>query len=257
MKLKTCLISGAGNTFQITDESSEFAVSQKWSHEQKSQFSKTACNKNVADGFIFLKKTPQLAWDFFNNDGSVAEMCGNATRCVGYFLSEVLKEQANTWNLKTTAGDIQIEKISAEQYKIKMTEIKILKSELGFFCDTGVPHLILEIDDLAPFKNLKKEAALLRNHKDFNPRGTNVTYVQLLEEKNKVKAVSYERGVEDFTEACGTGAMAAAAYNLMKRGSAETQVEMPGGTLMMNLLKLKEPIMIGPAKLIGNYEYDI
>jgi diaminopimelate epimerase len=259
MKFKTHLISGAGNTFHITSELLAQQNHEGLSPADRKLITKKICTENTADGFIFLKKTSsseEYAWDFYNNDGSDAEMCGNATRCVGYYLSEILKDKNSKWNLQTTAGQIEIKKISRECYQVIMTEPKILTSKHGFFCDTGVPHLVQELVNFKQYKEKETEAALLRNHTDFKPKGTNVTYVHLLSENSKVKAVSYERGVEDFTEACGTGAMAAALFNLMKRGTHETEVEMPGGTLMMNLANLKTPIMEGPAVLIGQYEYE-
>ncbi len=252
MTISTCLISGAGNTFHLVND----AQTTSWSLEHKRKFAVKICEIQEADGFIFLRNGAELSWNFYNNDGSLAEMCGNATRCVGFYVSQILNDQKTTWKLKTVAGPIEIEQLDPENYKVIMTAIEIYKSAQGFYCDTGVPHLIQEIEDFATFRKQKETACELRNSEEFQPRGTNVTYVQLLHDKNKVKAVSFERGVEDFTAACGTGAMAAAAFNLMKRGSAETQVEMPGGTLMMNLSDLNHPVMIGPAKLIGKYEYE-
>jgi diaminopimelate epimerase len=285
MKITTHLISGAANTFHIVNESlsDKFQSPQTegWSTAQKKSFAKKICESHVADGFIYLKKSPDfvgITWDFYNKDGSDAEMCGNATRCVGLYLAEVLKinviapdpeektqyetkkkppkKDPAIWDLQTTAGPIHIEQVSEGQYKINMTEIKILQSTKGFFCDTGVPHLVQEIKDTVDFKKHKDEARQLRYDPEFQPRGTNVTFVQLTPDRQYVKAISYERGVEDFTEACGTGAMAAAAYNLTKRGVSETQVEMPGGILKMSLADLKHPVMIGPAKLLGKYEYE-
>lgn len=252
MKVTSHLISGAGNTFHIVDET----VGLDWSEKQKKDFAKSVCHLFPADGFIFLRKSPQLSWHFYNNDGSDAEMCGNATRCVGLYLSEVQHDSNKEWFLETIAGPIHIEKVQAGEYKVTMTAIQEFKSSKGYFCDTGVPHLIREISDFDQYRQLKKEAQNLRFDPEFQPRGTNVTYVQLLMDQNKVKAVSFERGVEDFTDACGTGAMAAAAFNYRTRGSIETQVEMPGGTLKMSLADLQQPVMIGPAKLLGKYVHD-
>jgi diaminopimelate epimerase len=250
MKIITHLISGAGNTFHIVDEK----VGVDWSISRKKEFAEAICKELPADGFIFLKRSP-LTWDFYNNDGSEAEMCGNATRCVGFFLSEIQHDQHIQWTLRTTAGPIEIEKVASGQYKVKMTPIVEKNSTKGYFCDTGVPHLVLEIEDIKHYPQLKKAAQALRFDPEFL-KGTNVTYVQFLPAKNQVKAVSFERGVEDFTQACGTGAMAAAAFNFRKRGVIETEVEMPGGILKMSLADLQQPVMIGPAHLLGKYEYE-
>lgn len=261
MKVKTHLISGAGNTFHVVyDENNQFS-SELWPVGKKKQLTIDACIRNKADGFIFLEKSATdvsaFKWYFYNNDGSDAEMCGNATRCVGFYIKNILKNNQTNWILSTIAGPIKIEFIEAEKFKITMTPPISLNSNFGFFCDTGVPHLVLETDKIKTDQATKKESRRLREHPEFQPRGTNVTYVVTEGDISKVKAISYERGVEDFTDACGTGAMAAALYNLTKRGVKQTEVEMPGGNLIMDLSDLNKPTMTGPAVLIGSYEYDI
>ena len=262
IKIKTELISGAGNTFHIAFAQSADFFKAADPHSLMQKAAQQICEKNKADGFILLEQeTPQkFKWYFFNNDGSDAEMCGNATRCVGYFITNNLKQANSPWLLSTVAGEIQIASQGAAQFQVKMSPIKKLNSSLGFFCDTGVPHLVLEFSKKDLFKNLdqhlKNKSSQLRFHPEHQPRGTNVTYVELLEDPKKLKAVSFERGVEDFTAACGTGAMAAAYYNLAKRGISETAVEMPGGTLMMNLSNLESPLMTGPAEKLGSFEYE-
>lgn len=250
--IKTHLISGAGNTFHIIF--GEFSMIE----DQRKNLSRRICSENPADGLIFLRKTAEkFSWNFYNNDGSNAEMCGNATRCVGYYINNILRSGGKSWELETVAGLVQITSIKPDTYKIVMTPVKLLNSSLGFFCDTGVPHLVIKKQDVQPNENLKEEARRLRQHPEFHPKGTNVTFVMFEEEASRIKAVSYERGVENFTQACGTGAAAAAAFNLKFRGALQTQVEMPGGTLIMDLSDLQRPIMIGPAVLLGSYEYEI
>lgn len=258
MKIRSQLISGAGNTFHITmtENDSLTAAAMK-------SIAREICHRQPADGFIFLKGDAagfygeNFKWSFYNNDGSDAEMCGNATRCVGLYIKNFLKSPLDKWQLQTVAGNITIRFVEDEIYKITMTAIQEYKSALGFFCDTGVPHLVIESAEIATVIEQKENARKLRNHADFLPRGTNVTYVQLGSDEKKAKAVSYERGVEDFTAACGTGAVAAAFYNLTKRGVKQTQVEMPGGTLMMDLSDLSKPEMTGPAVLLGSFDHAI
>lgn len=258
MKLKTFLISGAGNTFHLTYLPEQEA--EKIPHEHLKQIAMSVCNEHKADGFIFLSESRtanRYRWRFFNNDGSDAEMCGNATRCVGYFIENHLQNTENQWGLETIAGIIQISGKGNGRYHVVMSPIKKIESSLGFFCDTGVPHLVLESSDVDLFKHLsselKEKSSKLRFHPELQPKGTNVTYCFLEADPKKVKAVSYERGVEDFTQACGTGAAAAALFNLTKRGIQETEVEMPGGTLIINLKDLNRPEMTGPAVLLGSF----
>ncbi len=250
----TNLLSGAGNTFHIVWQN---PVIEK--NLQKNLVMKI-CKTYPADGFIFLNplniEKSSYQWDFYNNDGSAAEMCGNATRCVGYYIKHQLQSSANTFHLQTVAGIIEITCVDDEKYKIQMTEIKELKNAEYFFCDTGVPHIIIDFFDFKNYKLHLNFCKNLRFHSDFQPDGTNVTLISKTNDPQKLLAVSYERGVENFTSACGTGAMAAAFYNYKKYGQITTTVEMPGGELTLNLTNLKKPIMIGPAVLLGDYEYD-
>ena len=260
MKIKTHLLSGAGNTFHILFVHQQLLGWYKQlSLVDRQTIVRSVCEKYPADGFIFLHDQNiegSFSWDFYNKDGSEAEMCGNASRCVGFYIHQILQKQSAFWLLNTKAGLLEIA-FEQDLYKVGMTPIQILQSKHGFFFDTGVPHLILEVTDFQNYHQYKEKSAHLRGHKDFLPKGTNVTLVQLGADINKLKAVSFERGVENFTEACGTGAAAAAMYNLMKRGSLKTQVEMPGGTLMMDLSDLRKPKMIGPAILKGTFEYEV
>lgn len=257
MKIETALLSGAGNTFYIINDQDE---ARSLDIRSKKEFTKRICKSNPADGVIFLKANANTGhtyqWTFFNSDGSDAEMCGNATRCVGYYIKNILGDVRLDWFLKTSAGLIHIKVLPNDLFEVKMTPIILLHSEHGFYCNTGVPHLVLELKNFEEFKSKKEEARKLRMHGDFSPAGTNVTFVTMTEQVNRIKAVSFERGVEDFTEACGTGAMAAAIYNLRKQNCAKTEVEMPGGTLMMDVTNSDMPIMIGSAKLLGKFIYE-
>lgn len=269
MKLHTDLISGAGNTFHVLYKQANLFLQQNEAHHKMQTFAKDVCTLHKADGLIFLEPASDdsanvardFKWYFFNNDGSDAEMCGNATRCVGYFIRHKLDNQNESWSLDTVAGPIKIEFVESEKFKITMSPIQKLSAPAGFFCDTGVPHLVLPYTQPDLFENLNEDLKIksraLRFDSQFQPRGTNVTYIFEEAEKECVKAVSYERGVEDFTEACGTGAMAAAFYNLTKRKSTITSVQMPGGTLVMNLENLNRPTMTGPAVLLGSFDYEI
>lgn len=262
MTLKTVLISGAGNTFHLTYLPD--AEAKEIPSESLKKIAVKICSDHKADGFIFLSESGEIGryrWRFFNNDGSDAEMCGNATRCVGYFIENHLQSTERHWSLETIAGTMQISGKGRNQYQVIMSPVQIHQSSLGFFCDTGVPHLVLESADKNLFEHLsddlKKKSSDLRFHAEFQPKGTNVTYCLFEADPKKIKAVSYERGVEDFTQACGTGAAAAALFNLTKRGIQETEVEMPGGTLIINLKDLNRPEMTGPAVLLGSFVNEV
>lgn len=263
MNLKTSLISGAGNTFHIyfVEKSVEW-LQQKISIKD---IVKSVCTKNPADGFIFLERINTSAdneylWHFFNRDGSDAEMCGNAARCVGLFISEELKNPKPTFLLKTTAGSILINKLgpgagSELMFEIQMTPVKRLQHTQYFYCDTGVPHVVIPISNINRYPLMKNFCIEIREHQDFQPRGTNVTLIDTTNPE-KISAVTFERGVEDFTQACGTGAMAAGFYLWEKMGRHRTKIYMPGGALEINLENLSQPKMTGPAEKQGEFSYE-
>lgn len=174
------------------------------------------CNRKFgigADGLLLLEKSKKadIRMRIFNADGSEAQMCGNGARCAALYI--------NKRNVKivTSAGIIE-SVINGNNVRIKLTEPKNLKVDIPInvngrtlhvnFIDTGVPHTVIfvkGIDEIDVFGIGKK----IRYHKKFKPCGTNVDFVEILN-NNSIKVRTYERGVEDETLACGTGAVAAA-----------------------------------------------
>ena len=98
----------------------------------------------------------------------------------------------------------------------------------GYFINTGVPHTII-FDNRIPVKEIGRK---IRFHKIFKPAGTNVDFVKVLS-KNKIKVRTYERGVEDETCACGTGATASAFItNILKKTKFPVKVITSGGEIL-------------------------
>lgn len=254
IQLKTFLLSGAGNTFHIfTNEDFE-----KLDGVKQADLVRTICNTHNADGAIQLNQAQNnlFRWDFFNNDGSPAEMCGNATRCVGYYVKNILRSSLNSFNLITTAGQVKVSMLLNNLFQIEMTEFKKFENRNYFFCDTGVPHIVIQIYDFDHYRNYLESCQKLRFDPQFGEKGTNVTLVQMTKNPNRIQAVTYERGVEEFTQACGTGAAAAAFFNYQNSFELKTLVEMPGGSIMIDLTDVARPLMIGSAKQIGDYNYE-
>lgn len=252
-------VSGAKNTFFIIDAFSEpwKSIYSSLTSTEKQKITKNLCTSFYGfktDGLLFLheKSNFDFAWDFYNSDGSFAEMCGNAARCASLFYFQRISAKKNI-RFNTGAGDIGAEILNENSVKIEMSQISELKrmtvlKTSGIFVDTGVPHFVIE---KKPDSILAKE---LRQVSDFGKSGANITFVENLENKF-VDAVTFERGVEDFTQACGTGAVAAAMYFQDKIGSSqEVIVRMPGGTLTVQNAKPGiRPCLIGPAII----EFDI
>lgn len=254
LKIHTHLVSGAGNTFHIA-----FFEGKQKGMMIAGALAKYMCGLNPADGIIFLEKKneAEFTWQFFNNDGSFAEMCGNATRCVGFYIKNVLKGNLQKFILQTIAGPIQVEALSSSQFKVTMTPFKLLQTEPYFFCNTGVPHIVIPVSSIEDARSNKSKWSELRHSSLFGDRGTNVTLIVPSDKKDHMKAISFERGVEDFTMACGTGAAAVALYNLVQNKIDQTSIEMPGGTIKMDLSDEKHPQMSGGAELLGEFNYEI
>lgn len=178
-----------------------------------------------ADGLLFLEKSrvADVKMRIFNPDGSEPAMCGNGARCTALFSA-----RSKNFKIETGAGIIQA-KVNGRNISIRLTEPKGLKSSLPIkvhnrilrvnFINTGVPHTVIFVADLEGI-DVADLGRQIRFHKRFMPKGTNVDFIEALS-NNSIKMRTYERGVEDETLACGTGAVASAlvtAYRLGIKG---------------------------------------
>jgi diaminopimelate epimerase len=164
---------------------------------------------------------------------------------------------------KTGAGLITTELLPDRRVRVIMSPVKItntdleLKTHTGatekfFFVNTGVPHLVQKIHNLEDRANLKDMAREVRSHKELGAAGSNVTfYVE--NSPGKIEAVTFERGVEDYTLACGTGAVAAAKAHAYESKKEHIEVKMPGGKLEVDFPSADpHPRMTGEAIVIAD-----
>ncbi len=170
-----------------------------------------------ADGLILLENDPEVdfVWRFYNADGSEAEMCGNGGRCAARFafLHNMAGEKMV---FRTLAGLIRAE-MHREQVKLELPPPVDFRREIILevggqqmavdFINTGVPHLVLMVEDLDAAE-VREVGRQLRFHRQFQPAGANVNFVSVVD-RRQIKIRTYERGVEDETLACGTGSVAA------------------------------------------------
>jgi len=229
-------MNGSGNDFILIDNR-EGRVEEK----DMSLVSRRICRRREsvgADGVIFVTDSERFdfGWRFFNADGSEAGMCGNGGRCVSRFA--FLKEIAGPgMTFETSAGPVSAE-VKGRRVTLLMPKPSGLTMDLDLvleegrlsadFIHTGVPHAVVRVESPADFPVLRQGRAI-RNHPRFAPTGTNVDFMrcagtQLLEMR------TYERGVEDETLACGTGAVACA-LTASIRGLTEspTRIRTMGG----------------------------
>lgn len=214
--IRFCKMHGCGNDFIIIDNRQKILDA-----DQIQDFVLKVCTRKIsvgADGLILIEPSSRahFRWRFFNSDGSEAEMCGNAGRCAARFA--VRKGIApSRLSFETKAGVIAAE-VFGRRVKLQMTkpfglklDIKVpLDGEIFLFdfINTGVPHAVRFVADVAsiPVKDLGRK---VRFHHYFQPAGTNVNFAQVLD-LHQLQVRTYERGVEDETLACGTGAIASA-----------------------------------------------
>ena len=209
-------MSGSGNDFIIIDNRNKVVKDA-----DLTQFIASVCRRKMSvggDGFILVENSDDVdfEWRFYNSDGSVAEMCGNGARCVARF-AYVNKIAGAQMSFKTQAGIIHAQ-VNNDRVKIKMPDPTDFKKDEGLklkdgalsisSIHTGVPHVVIVVDDIenAAVVELGRE---IRYHKTFAPAGTNVNFICPMED-NVIAMRTYERGVEDETLACGTGAVAGA-----------------------------------------------
>ncbi|MFZ5447102.1 MAG: diaminopimelate epimerase [Thermodesulfobacteriota bacterium] len=207
---------GGGNDFVLIDHRQGFIPKA-----EQPEFARRVCHRQLgagADGLILIEGCPtaNFRWQFYNADGSEPEMCGNGGRCAARFA--VLKGIAPPeLSFETLAGTIKAE-VKGRRVKLLMTGVGDfrldqtipLESEtlLGHFMKVGVPHVAVPVNDLeqAP---VTQWGRAVRFHPLFQPAGTNVNFVKV-EGPQAIRIRTYERGVEDETLACGTGAVASA-----------------------------------------------
>ncbi|MCM8798993.1 MAG: diaminopimelate epimerase, partial [Candidatus Omnitrophica bacterium] len=144
------------------------------------------------------------------------EMCGNGLRCVSLYYVKTRKTKSKI-KVETKAGILEAI-VERDKVKVKMTEPKELKMNIHLniggekytvhHINTGVPHTILFVNDLKN-TDVRKLGKIIRFHPRFLPQGTNVDFVKV-KDKGNIFLRTYERGVEDETLACGTGAVATA-----------------------------------------------
>jgi diaminopimelate epimerase len=238
-KIPFTKMTGCGNDFIIIDNRRKTLDADKLG-----DFVRKVCAHKLsagADGLVLIEPSDKVnfKWRFFNSDGSLGEMCGNAARCVARFA--VLKGIAPPkLAFETLAGIIEGE-VAGRQIKVLMVPPTGLKLNIDVsidgqshqmhFINTGVPHAIQFVDQASSVE-VKDLGKKVRFHSQFQPAGTNANFIQVLDRKHLIVR-TYERGVEDETLACGTGAVASALI-AAKKGFIESpvQVQTSGGEIL-------------------------
>ena len=235
MLLEFTKMNGAGNDFVLVDNR---AQNLRLSPEQITRL----CHRQRgvgADGLILLipcaSGKADWAWDFYNNDGSPAEMCGNGARCFGRYVAKLTGNDRD-FTFETVAGIITASP-RGERVTVSLTrpkdlrlnqEVTLAAGQTIHSLNTGVPHAVVFVPDAdeAMVQQLGRE---IRRHAHFAPKGTNVNFVQRLG-PGSIRVRTYERGVEGETLACGTGLTASALISAkLHQFTSPVKVQVQGG----------------------------
>ena len=209
-------MNGSGNDFILIDNMNGLIKDK-----ELSQFVERVCRRSEsvgADGVILVTRSDRydFGWRFLNADGGEVEMCGNGGRCVSRFA--FLKGIAGQkMTFETLAGPISAE-VEGRTVKILMPGPKGLDMDIDLeghqgwktvdFINTGVPHVVVQVEDIYSHP-VTEQGRVIRYHVLFSPEGTNANFMRQIGQ-DQLEIRTYERGVEDETLACGTGAIACA-----------------------------------------------
>ena len=226
-------LSGSGNDF-ICIDNRDGRFDEMIRSGQVGHFARTLCRRGLgigADGVIFAENSDLLDdvkvfARFYEPDGSQAELCGNGTACVIWWV--VWQDWAGDGEIKvlTDAGmvhghaaDGRYVRVCIPQPEDLATDLELTVEGRTWRCDylvTGVPHAITYVDCVDAI-DIAHWGRRLRRHEHFQPRGANINFVEVLGE-GRIAVRTFEFGVEAETLACGTGSAAAAILSTIRFG---------------------------------------
>ena len=254
--MRCVYMSGAGNDFMVID-----GRGQNLNYEELSQ---KLCALTGADGFMALdnSEVADFRLHYYNGDGSRGEMCGNGSRCICKFAYD-LGIVGGEMTIETDAGIVPGWRLGDKLYRVKLTRpVDIdLEAKPGVaYAVCGVPHALVEVPNLNwDEKELLRDQAKSLRFDPVFPKGANVDFYCWLD-NTTVRILSYERGVEDYTLACGTGcgALTAVLFTAGKLPGKKLKAENPGGTLQVTVEDqcglISGLLLEGPAEVIGEYQ---
>jgi diaminopimelate epimerase len=259
MKIHFSKYQGTGNDFVMLDN-----LSGEYNNLSIGQI-QAICNRRFgigADGLIKINASMNFAFemDYYNADGSKS-FCGNGARCAVEFATTL---GINTENVSFEAIDGEhFATRSYQEIRVKMKDVSLIESDGdAFVVQTGSPHYV-QFQSSQAITNIVEFGKKIRYSEKYKLEGINVNLVQALAE-DSITIETYERGVEDETLSCGTGATACALVldYLANKELSRVNVQVKGGDLAVEFKRIgvgcyKEIFLIGPAKFIFSGTIDV
>ena len=253
MQLEFYKYQGTGNDFVMVDNRSEFFPKKDIKLIEK------LCDRRFGiggDGLILLENdsVTDFKMVYYNSDGNQSSMCGNGGRCFVAFAKKLNVIQNNTTFIATDGlhhATITDDGLVSLQM-IDVTKVKVNPEYV--FMNTGSPHHVQIVDDLENY-DIKENGARIRYGDLYGKTGSNINFVKQIDE-NTFSLRTYERGVEDETLSCGTGATAVAiAMNVLgKTNASSINLNVQGGKLIVSFDKndsiFTQVTLKGPAEFV-------
>lgn len=269
-KLQFTKMQGAGNDFIVINN-----IELKLPIEVFPSMAIRLCKRGLSIGgnaLMVIDKADSggdFKMRFYNADGTVAEMCGNGARCIARYAYEKQIAGENM-SIETVAGEVLAWRKSKRLYKIKLNrpeevrlDYPVMVNGREFECsyielgNPGIPHAVVRYDGLKEVseKNLFDLGSKLRYHSAF-PKGANINFYEILG-KDHILEKTFERGVEDFTLACGTGSGSVVTALTLKGKVTGKNVKLtvPGGELFVDAERkdgcVEELYLIGDTNIVS------
>lgn len=253
MQLEFYKYQGAGNDFVMIDNRSGFFP------KENIQLIAHLCDRRFGiggDGLILLENDSETDFKmvYYNSDGNQSSMCGNGGRCLVAFAKD-LEVIENTTTFIATDGLHHATFEDNGLVSLQMIDVPVIDIKKNYsFLNTGSPHHVQIVEDLENY-NVKDNGAAIRYGELYGAKGSNINFVKKIDD-NTFRLRTYERGVEDETLACGTGATAVAiAMNATGQTDATAiNINVEGGKLVVsfdkNDGKYTNVFLKGPAEFV-------
>lgn len=230
---------------------------------------KRICDRNLgigSDGLIkIIKQNQSWFMDYYNADGTQAEMCGNGIRVMARYLTDRGHQPSGIYTINTRDGRKFLSVPQVGDISVNMGKVSLVSGEIsvkvnsnkyfGFNIDVGNPHAVVFVSDLNEIGDLAKlpDVEPVQTY----PEGVNIEFAKILED-NEIQMRVYERGIGE-TKSCGTGTCAVALAATIKSGQKlpiKWRINPPGGQLVVEIDAHSNATLTGPAVLLKDIELD-
>lgn len=204
LEIKFYKYQGTGNDFILIDD-------RRLEFKPSVEFISRLCHRQYGiggDGLILLQEDPEFDFfmKYFNSDGRESTMCGNGGRCITKFAHEQGFIENKT--VFRAIDGLHQARVDEELIHLQMNPVKSIVDKHGdLIMDTGSPHFVRKVDELPSNDLFLSQSRKIRYSEPFKKEGINVNFYKA---GSAISSKTYERGVEEETLSCGTGAVAVA-----------------------------------------------